>query len=132
MTYKTWITLLLTLAVGLAGLAGCDRNTCFTAAKLECQTCEQDGPAQKTYCTCIEDGKLEKSSANLEFETDDQAAIWCDMVLKDLHKSGTDNGAWCRQEQAMLNKWGEDWCEGVEFGTGGDDDDTYYYYYYYD
>ncbi len=121
---KTILTVL--VAGTLAAAWGCDTATCFTLAKKECNLCDHDGDTAETYCTCILDGKLDRASSSVDFPTDDAAALWCDSLLSDLKRSGSDYGAYCRRELSMYNQWGEEWCDGIQYGYG--DDDTYYYW----
>ena len=113
------------LVVSLLAGAGCDTKACLDLAELRCELCDQDSDSSKDRCTCIEQGSLSQSNADQEFENDDEAGMWCDDYLFDTKRSGADQGASCRAEVELYEKYREKVCDGVEWDEGDDDDDYY-------
>ena len=123
MTRKTMIVALTLIATFLVG-AGCDTKACLDLAELRCELCDQESDSSKDRCTCIEKGSLSMSDAVQEFDTDDEAGMWCDEYLFDTRASGADQGASCRADVEIYEEYGEKACEGVEWYEGDDDDDA--------
>ena len=102
-----WAILLLLSSLTLSGC----QTACRTAAQTYCRQCDGalDGWA-KLNCSCLNNGTISRTDAedaDLDgaFETDDDAARWCDRLLTDLDTAADDRDAACQANLDWMNAW---------------------------
>ena len=117
-----WATLLLSASVMLTSC----QTACRTAAQTYCRQCDGDLEGwAKLNCSCLNNGTVDRGDAedaDLDgaFETDDEAARWCDRLMANLDSSADDRDAGCQANLEWMNAWPEEACPEPQ----PDDDDV--------
>ena len=110
----------------LLALPGC-KSACRSMSDTYCAQCENDLEGQAALqCVCLNNGTLSKDDADdadLDglFDTDDEAARWCDRRIKVLDSTADDTDAACQATLDFMSKWPDEVCPDPP--PSGDDDD---------